>query len=107
MCPSSRRAAPCSSEASLVPHRAEHIRQAQQNAAHAGWLLRMQPSDSTTCQWATTALFYSAVHLIEVHFDRFSVAHTTHYDRNRDMADSRFGVPKAIDNAYKQLQRYS
>jgi hypothetical protein len=68
-------------------------------------LLHVQPADATTSQWASVAVLYSAVHLMEVYFDRFTIEHTGHYTRAQDMANPKYGVPRTIDNAYKQLER--
>ncbi len=89
-----------------MPHRAEHAQQAQRNVTYARWLLRMQPGDIATRQWATVAIFYAAMHLVEVHFDAFGLEHVNHGDRHRHMADPGFRVPRHIDNAYRQLYRY-
>jgi hypothetical protein len=90
-----------------MPRRPEHIAQAQANAQHARWLLRMQPSDQTTCQWAATAAFYSALHLVEVYFDQYGIEHTDHRGRKSSMANPIYQVPANIYRSYGQMERVS
>jgi hypothetical protein len=90
-----------------MPGRADHLRQARANLAHAEGLLRGSPSDPTAAQWAVTAAFYCAVHCIEAHLAAHHLHSRTHRDRARHMADPRVGIPRAVYTAYRRLKERS
>jgi hypothetical protein len=64
-----------------MPSRSEHLEQARKNLAHAERLLREWGADETAVQWAVTATFYSAVHLIDAYLADFGVHPRNHEHR--------------------------
>jgi hypothetical protein len=67
-----------------MPSEAEHRNKATRNEAFSGSL---DLNDNTRAEWATVALFYAAVHLVEAHLDRSLGYHSpNHIDRKKAMA---------------------
>jgi hypothetical protein len=78
-----------------------HLHQARRNY-RAYELLR----DEDFVDWATTALFYTAVHLVEAWL-RASIGTSSGSHDGRAMRMERLGVPREVFGAYNALRRAS
>ena len=87
--------------------RAEHLRQARANLAHAERLLQTFPDDPTSVQWAVSAAFYCALHCIEAHLADRAIHCNTHFERQRTIRQPRAGIPREVRTHYDQLKEWS
>lgn len=85
----------------------EHLNQARANRDHAAWLVSTSPNDPTALQWAVTAIFYSALHGLTASQMIRGVVVWSHTMRNQALADPSNGVPPAIYDDYRFLERRS
>jgi hypothetical protein len=90
-----------------VPPESKHREQAGINRAFAESLVRDNPSDPGSMQWAVTSAFYCAVHCIEAHFDTFGIHSSAHTQRETRMAQLQYGIPPDVHTAYIQLRQWS
>jgi hypothetical protein len=58
-------------------------------------------------QWAATAAFYSALHALSDYLARSGVVVVNHTSRARALADPINGVPVAVHDTYRLLERRS
>jgi hypothetical protein len=87
--------------------RANHLRQARANFAHAEWLLHTARSDPICVQWAVTVAFYSALHCIEAHLADRGIHCDTHFQRQRTLREPRAAIPRGARIQYHQLKDWS
>lgn len=82
-----------------MPSRAEHLANEAANAAFE----IVAREQGASPEWATTVLFYRAVHLIEAYFASLGLHHTSHRQRNATVARP---IPAALPD-YLDLSELS
>jgi hypothetical protein len=90
-----------------VPNVRNHLIQATANRDHAEWLLAARSGDPIALQWAVTAAFYSALHGVTAYLMSRGVRVSDHASRARALAHPASGVPLAVHDAYRLLERRS
>jgi hypothetical protein len=85
-----------------MPSREQHLQKASANKAFAGEIVRDNP---TRAGWAITALFYSALHLVEAYNAKFNFHCASHSQRIDDL--DRNPVHRPIRDIFKDLYSYS
>jgi len=88
-----------------VGERADHLKRARDNRAFAARLVSTDNPDPTDVQWAVTAAFYSALHLVEATFALHGI-HCEHH-RDRPMIMNQVGISIDVQKAYRSLQGFS
>ncbi|MBI1930674.1 hypothetical protein HYR99_41310 [Candidatus Poribacteria bacterium] len=83
-----------------MPAQLNHQRQAEQNERLARGLILLSPP---FMEWAVTACFYAALHLIDGYFARHGIHPQNHQERRAFILRAHY----PIRNAYRTLERYS